>query len=56
MGPILFVAYVKDIPNTIKPKFADDVSAIAIGDTDKEVEDECKRNIDLLQESCRKME
>ena len=54
LGPILFVAYVKDIPSSIKPKFADDVSAIAIGDTDKEVEDQCQRNIDLLQEWCEK--
>ena len=38
LGPVLFVIFVKDIPKSISPKFADDAIAIAVGDSDQEVE------------------
>ena len=54
LGPILFVIFVKDIPESINPKFADDVTALAIGDTTKEIEMICQNSIDILQDWCRK--
>ena len=39
MGPVLFVIFVKDIPRSVSLKFADDAIALAIGDSDKEVEE-----------------
>ena len=39
LGPVLFVIFVKDIPRSVSPKFADDVIAVVIGDSDKEVEE-----------------
>ena len=39
LGPVLFVIFVKDIPRSVSPKFADDAIAIAVGDSDIEVEE-----------------
>ena len=46
LGPILFIIFGHDIPEEIKPRFADDVSAIESGDDYKEVEEKIQARID----------
>ncbi len=37
-GPMLFTSYFHDAPDTVKPKFADDTSSVAVGLNVKDVE------------------
>ena len=48
LGPILFLTYVHDIPWQIRPKFADDVTAIAIENSMPELEASLQEKIDIF--------
>ena len=37
-GPMLFTSYFHDAPDTVKPKFANDASSVAVGLNLKDVE------------------
>ena len=52
LGPVLFIVFGHDIPKEIKPKFADDVSAIESGKDNKEVEEKLQTRVNQMVEWC----
>jgi len=50
LGPLLFIIQIHDVPKSIRPKFADDLVAIATGSDIGEIEASLQSNTDLLLE------
>ena len=58
LGPVLFIMHIHNAPACIKPKYADDFSAIATGNSVEEVERKLQSHVDRTVEWCdeRKMQ
>ena len=48
LGPILFVMYIHDVPNCIKPKYADDLVALSVGPDLAQIEKSLQHSTDRL--------
>jgi len=54
LGPLLFIIQIHDVPTCIKPKFADDLVSVAIGNDISDIESLLQSNTDLLLDWARK--
>ena len=54
LGAILFIVYLSDVPEDIKPKFADDLVGLEWGDNVIDVQDKLQKSIDQLNQWSRK--
>lgn len=54
LGPLLFIVNVHDVPNSIMPKFADDMVAIAIEKDIRRIDKKLQQATDDLEEWSKK--